>query len=148
PEHAVTFDVRDITDLQIPSFSMPESTKMANGSATKFQTDTDISGNQLRGERALQPWIPDAPDTNLSLESGATGDWDQFATNSRLFGTHSTYDETLYTTAIDRTSESYKIREAKATRLAREIEASQSTNAHMREERGHAAEVDGDDEEA
>jgi vacuolar-type H+-ATPase subunit D/Vma8 len=31
PEHAVTFDVRDITDLQIPAFSMPESTKMANG---------------------------------------------------------------------------------------------------------------------
>ena len=33
PEHAVAFDVRDITDVQIPAFSMPESTKMANGTS-------------------------------------------------------------------------------------------------------------------
>ena len=119
------------------------------GSAVKFQTDADISGNQLRGERTLQPWIPEGPEsTKLSLESGGTGEWDQFATNRQLFGTHSTYDENMYTTTIDRSSESYKRREVNAARIAREIEGSQSTNAHMREERGHVAENEGDDEES
>ena len=97
----------------------------------------------------MQPWIPDAPEnTNLSLESGATGEWDQFAVNRQLFGTHSTYDENHYTTTLDRSSESYKRREANAARIAREIEGAGSTNAHLREERGHVAENDGDDEEA
>ena len=31
PEHTVTFDVREITDLQIPAFRMADSTKVANG---------------------------------------------------------------------------------------------------------------------
>ena len=119
------------------------------GSAAKFRTDADISGNQNRGERTLQPWVPDASEnTNMSLESGGNGEWDQFAVNRQLFGAQSTYDETYYTTAIDRSSESYKRREANAARIAREIEGTQSTNVHMREERGHAAQHDGDDEEA
>ncbi len=31
PEHAVTFDVKEIADIHIPTFSMPEPTRMANG---------------------------------------------------------------------------------------------------------------------
>ena len=40
PEHAVTFDVRDIADCQIPAFSMPESTKMANGKLLQGYSDS------------------------------------------------------------------------------------------------------------
>jgi hypothetical protein len=31
PDHAVTFDLRDVAQLQIPAFSMPDSSRMANG---------------------------------------------------------------------------------------------------------------------
>jgi hypothetical protein len=123
-------------------------TSLSAGTSTSFQTDTDISGNQNRGERELQRWVPEGPDnTDYSLESSNTGTWDQFATNSQLFGAQSTYDENLYTTAIDRNAPSYKRREAEAERIAREIEGSSSTNTHVREERGLVAENDGDDEE-
>src|SRR3978361_1342249 len=118
------------------------------GASSPFQTDSDISGNQNRGNRELQRWVPEGPDTtDYSLESNNAGTWDQFATNSQLFGAQSTYDENLYTTSIDRSAPSFKRREAEAERIAREIEGSTSTNAHMREERGQAAENDGDDEE-
>lgn len=118
------------------------------GSSSSFQTDADISGNQARGERTLQKWVPEGPDnTDLSLDSGGAGTWDQFATNSQLFGAQSTYDENLYTTAIDRSAPSYKRREAEAARIAREIEGQTSGNSHVREERGQAVEHDGEDEE-
>ncbi|KAI1630247.1 hypothetical protein EDD37DRAFT_96854 [Exophiala viscosa] len=148
PEHAMNFDVKDMADMYIAEFSLPENPKLANGSSTGFQTDADISGNQLRGERTLQRWVPEeAPSTDFSLESGNATSWDQFATNSQLFGTQSTYDENLYTTSIDRSAPSYRRREAEAERLAREIEGSAANNMHIREERGQALENDGDDEE-
>lgn len=164
PEYTATFEVRDIAGVQVPEFSVPEPAKMSNGmsaklqkchnpltgpgAASKFQTDSDISGNRNRGERMLQRWVPDESDNpGLSLEAGSVGNWDQFATNRHLTGMESTYDENIYTTAIDRSATSYRAREAYAEKVEREIEGSDSTNVHMREERGHAAEQDGDDEE-
>ncbi|KAK6380914.1 poly(A)-binding protein binding protein [Exophiala oligosperma] len=149
PEYAMNFDLKDMMDMMIADFAVAEATKLANGSSTGFQTDADISGNQLRGERTLQRWVPEGPDsTDYSLESTTTSTgWDQFATNNQLFGTRSTYDENLYTTTIDRSAPSYKRREAEAARIAREIEGATSANVHVREERGQALENDGDDEE-
>ncbi len=167
PEYAMNFDLSDMADMAITEFSPPEISKLANGTpflsfangpkliwsrpgSSGFQTDTDISGNQLRGERALQRWVPEGPDSaDFSLESSSnTTGWDQFATNNQLFGTKSTYDENLYTTMIDKSAPSYKRREAEAARIAREIEGAASTNTHIREERGQALENEGDDEEA
>ncbi|EXJ58979.1 hypothetical protein A1O7_06410 [Cladophialophora yegresii CBS 114405] len=148
PEYAMNFDLKDLADMTIADFTLPEAGKLANGASSSFQTDTDISGNQTRGERELKRWIPEGPDTtDYSLESNNAGSWDQFATNSQLFGAKSTYDENLYTTSIDRNAPSYKRREAEAERIAREIEGSTSTNAHVREERGQALDNDGDEEE-
>ncbi|OAL37299.1 hypothetical protein AYO20_03475 [Fonsecaea nubica] len=166
PEYAMNFDLKDTADMTIADFSLPETSKLTNGmvtpsdplkmrsnitpagSTSTFQTDTDISGNQARGERELQRWVPEGPDTtDYSLGSANNSTWDQFATNSQLFGAKSTYDENLYTTTIDRNAPSYKRREAEAERIAREIEGSTSTNAHIREERGQALENDGEDEE-
>jgi hypothetical protein len=118
------------------------------GINSAFRTDADISASVNRSEKVLQPWVPEAgPDVDLSLESGGQTDWDQFEANNRLFGASSTYDENLYTTQIDRSAPSYSRREADAARIAREIERTTSTNAHMREERGQAIENDGEDEE-
>lgn len=79
--------------------------------------------------------------------SGGTG-WDQFAVNERNFGTQSTYNEEEYTTSIDRSHPEYKRRAAQADRLAKEIEGSAPSNAHVAEERrGDADRADTRDEE-
>ena len=82
-------------------------------------------------QRELQRWDAGADDgLDLSLESsGATG-WDQFATNERLYDAKYTYDENMYTTAIDRSNPQYAQREAEAARIAREMEGNPSRPAH------------------
>ena len=101
-------------------------------------------------ERNLQKWEPTEIDPNLSLESsGRSADWDQFATNERMFGVRSNYDETLYTTTINKNDPQYAQRAARAEKIAREIESSSALNSHVREERGGQNAVDdaGGDEE-
>lgn len=115
-----------------------------------FRTDTDISGHMALRERNLQKWEPSELDSNLSLEStGRSTDWDQFSTNERLFGVRSNYDETFYTTTINKNDPEYAARAARAEKIAREIEASSALNSHVREERGghNAADDAGGDEE-
>lgn len=58
------------------------------------------------------------------------------------------YNEEIYTTAIDRSNPSYREREARAQRLAREIEGSATTDTHTLEERGIKDADGGLDEEA
>lgn len=120
------------------------------GTAPSFRTDAEISGNLDVRQRELQRWQPGADtEIDLSLEdSGATGTWDQFAANERLYNVRSDYDENMYTTSIDRSDPRYKQREAEAARIAREIERSAPVNAHVAEERKMNAETDaGLDEE-
>jgi LsmAD domain len=83
----------------------------------------------------------------MSIDSAYSASWDQFEANARLYGTSSTFDEHFYTTRIDRSAPSYRERERQAAKLAKEIEGAASTNTHMREERGHRLENDGEDEE-
>ncbi len=71
---------------------------------------------------------------DMSLGDGGQG-WDQFETNARLYGVQTDYDESFYTTTIDKTNPQYKQIEAKAERIAREIEGSSAMNAHVAEER-------------
>jgi PAB1-binding protein PBP1 len=118
-------------------------TSVLTGSSgiSEFRTDTDISSNTVVRERTLQKWEP-AADTNanLSLESSTqSAGWDQFATNERLFGVRSDYDENIYTTTIDRSHPQYAERAALAEKKAREIEGSSALNAHVREERAQNA---------
>ena len=80
----------------------------------------------------------------MSLDANA-GEWDQFKANEQRFGIRSDYDETIYTTAIDRSNPLYNLRAQEAARIAREIESSAATNSHVREERG--LEDDGDEDE-
>lgn len=101
-------------------------------------------------ERDLQKWEPSDADPSMTLEStGRTTEWDQFSTNERLFGVKSNYDETFYTTTINKNDPQYAERAARAEKIAREIEGSTATNAHVREERGGytAADDNGDEED-
>ena len=83
----------------------------------------------------------------MSLEAaGSRGEWDQFKANEALFGLKSDYNENIYTTTIDRSKPSYREREARAHRLAQEIEGSSIGNSHVREERG-LVEEDGEPDE-
>ena len=135
--------VSDLTDVMINSKSFKP------GSAAGFRTDADISGNLAIRERQLQRWAPSAEtDVDLSLEaSGSSGEWDQFKANEKLFGLKSDYDENIYTTTIDRSNPSFREREARAQRLAQEIEGSSTGSAHVREERGQIDEDGELDEE-
>ncbi len=98
-----------------------------------FQTDADISNSSRGGPRELQPWVSDHPEpltpnkTNGSAKDaetfggGGNGQWDQFATNERLFGATSDYKEELYTTKLNKSGPDFKKREKEAEKLAHEI---------------------------
>lgn len=107
------------------------------GNRSSFRTDSAISNSRLGTERPLKAWVPDsAYEVDGSLEkSGSTGGWDQFAENERLFGIKTDYDESIYTTTIDKNHPQYKERLAAAERKAREIERSAPVTAHVAEER-------------
>ena len=92
---------------------------------------------------ASAPTSGNAPNVNTAglSEKDTIGKWDQFAANEQLFNVRATYDENLYTTALDKSSVgAHKQREA--ARLAREIEGQTTSNIHLAEERGQKVEGD------
>jgi PAB1-binding protein PBP1 len=99
----------------------------------------------------LKPWDGGA-DTAVDLALDGPNSkkpWDQFEANERLYGVTTNYDESFYTTTIDKSHPKYKEREAEAERLAKEIEGSAVLNSHVAEERGLKAQDDpGEDEES
>lgn len=104
-----------------------------------FRTDTAISGNKGGQHRQLQRWQPEGDDSDTfgsALENSNNGAaWDQFAANEKLFGVKSNYDDHFYTTQINKNAPDYASKLAAADKLARAIEKSTSSNAHIREER-------------
>ena len=165
-DHAKSFNIKDVRVISVEGADLSFQEKLPNGqywqasiyaintktclgSTSGFRTDAEISGNLGVRERQLQRWNPSTDtDVDLSLESSASGgEWDQFKANEQLFGLKSDYDENIYTTTIDRTNPSYREREARAQRIAHEIEGSSTNSAHVREERGIIDEDAGLDEE-
>ncbi|KAH8695699.1 hypothetical protein GQ44DRAFT_634871 [Phaeosphaeriaceae sp. PMI808] len=147
--HVMSFDMGDVADFNVNNVVLDKSQAKGQNGTSGFRTDTDISGNAAIRERDLQKWEPSELDQDLSLDStGRSTDWDQFSTNERLFGVKSNYDETFYTTTINRSDPQYAQRAARAEKIAREIEASSALNPHVREERGgHTTTDEGGDEE-
>jgi PAB1-binding protein PBP1 len=99
----------------------------------------------------LQKWEPtdNGTDFDLSIENGSVGGWDQFAAHKNMTGLESTYDENNYTTPLNRSRPDYDEAQRRADQIAREIEGSSATNAHIAEERGiKAVDDSGLDEEA
>ncbi|KAM0245494.1 hypothetical protein ACHAQJ_010537 [Trichoderma viride] len=109
-----------------------------NGNRSGFRTDTAISNGRSGAQRTLQAWVPDPNFTTLDggLEkSSSAAPWDQFAENERRFGIKTDYDESIYTTTINRDHPQYRERIAAADKKAREIERSAALTAHVAEER-------------
>ncbi|KAI0385413.1 hypothetical protein F5Y04DRAFT_276744 [Hypomontagnella monticulosa] len=137
----MSFQKKDVSDARVMGGNAGKGDIKQNGSTppNTFRTDSAISSSRQGRERTLQPWVgpTTSDDLDLSLEksSGSTGQWDQFAANERKFGIKTTYDENIYTTAIDKSHPQYKERVAAAEKKAREIERSAATTAHVAEER-------------
>lgn len=121
----------------------------ATNSNSSFETDTRISNKPTRRtkpgnkDRSLRKWTEHS---NTSLEQSLESphnqsNWDQFATNERLFGVKTTYDENLYTIAIDKTSQDYLKLEKEAGKIASEIMSGRKESVHSDHE------VDYSDEE-
>uniref|UniRef100_A0A3B3R0P6 Ataxin 2-like n=1 Tax=Paramormyrops kingsleyae TaxID=1676925 RepID=A0A3B3R0P6_9TELE len=97
-------------------------------------TDTAISASRVNGEhkeKVLQRWEGgDSNGENYDLETDASNGWDaneMFRFNEENYGIKSTYDSSLslYTVPLERgNSEGFRQREARAARLASEIESS------------------------
>jgi hypothetical protein len=92
-----------------------------------------------------------APATNMTTAAagGLTGNiagWDQFKVNEKLFNVKGDFDESIYTTALDKSQVSIKDKQ-KAEQLAREIESSTTQNIHQAEERNQAFNQDYDEED-
>lgn len=148
--HVMSFDMSDVADFNVNHVVLDKSQAKGQNGTSGFRTDTDISGNLAARERNLQKWEPTEIDPDMTLESSnRSTDWDQFSTNERLFGVKSNYDETFYTTTINRNDPGYAQRAARAEKIAREIESSSALNSHVREERGgtYVPAEDGGDEE-
>uniref|UniRef100_A0A4W4E1E7 LsmAD domain-containing protein n=1 Tax=Electrophorus electricus TaxID=8005 RepID=A0A4W4E1E7_ELEEL len=97
-------------------------------------TDATISSSRVNGdhrEKVLQRWDGgDSNGENYDLDTDTSNGWDateMFRFNEETYGVKSTYDASLsmYTVPLERgTSEGYRQREARAARLASEIESS------------------------
>ncbi|XP_067269322.1 ataxin-2-like protein isoform X2 [Pseudorasbora parva] len=97
-------------------------------------TDSAIGATRVNGdhrEKVLQRWDGgDSNGENFDLDADASNGWDaseMFRFNEETYGVKSTYDSSLsmYTVPLERgSSEGFRQREARAARLANEIEAS------------------------
>jgi hypothetical protein len=166
-DHVMQFEKEDVVDLFISNVSFDKAAvKTQNGLSSSsvpvattqltqtgvsagMKTDVDISGNRVVRQKPLQRWEPsEADNTTFSWDEDTVGSWDQFATNERLTGQKSTYDEDQYTTTINRSGPGYAANLARAEQIEREILGSKAMNSHIAEERGLAGPDDsGLDEE-
>lgn len=133
------------------AFASPGSPRKQNGDAPKFKTDADISkpvatADVSDRDRKLERWQIEGEDVG-TLEHTQNDTWDQFEVNKNKFGVQSTFDEHLYTTAIDVDHPEYKDRVKRAEKLAREIEGQSTSNVHLAEDRGQQLEAEVDEED-
>ncbi|KAM8844662.1 ataxin-2-like protein [Spinachia spinachia] len=129
--------IEDITDTMI--FSPTDLVTMTcrdvdlNFAVKDAFTDPSISSSRVNGdhrEKVLQRWDGNGNGENFELEADTSNGWDaneMFRFNEEAYGVKSTYDSSLsmYTMPLEKgTSEVFRQREARAARLATEIEGS------------------------
>lgn len=82
------------------------------------------------------------------LNGGAIGQWDQFAENAKLFGSHTDYKEEMYTTTLKKgKGKDWDKKVMRAEELEKEILGGKSNNSHVAEERGQVVDADLDEED-
>ena len=137
----ITFEL-----MNIRFDDMAELKAAAASSSSSGGIGTDAAISKKKGdfgkERELHRWLPEDesignPATLSTSMNASNSSWDQFATNEKLFGLKTDFNEEMYTTKLDRNSAHIKANEAKAERIAKEIMmASAGGNVHLAEERG------------
>ncbi|AFZ81631.1 ataxin-2 N-terminal region domain-containing protein [Theileria equi strain WA] len=122
-----------ITKNTVEAKSDATQSPIRNNNFNKFKTDTEISSSKaIKVNPTLTEWKPAEPvsDENLvELDKIEDTEWDQFETNSRGYGVVTTYDENLYTTALDMNEIPESVREH-ATALAAEIMANNGEGSY------------------
>lgn len=113
-----------------------------------FQTDTSISKfdrnglSTATGEKELQPWVGDVDGEEIEQSLGTEPGWDpnaMFKLNEEVYGVRSSFDHSLagYTLPLERSeSKGFKEAEARAARIASEIERNPKTHARLELENG------------
>ena len=131
PEQFCSLTARDVSMLE-DAFGAANASfgRGANGARDDLATDGGISGGSRGAGRALQKWEPDSAPNVGGLETVAQHGkhWDQFEANERLYGVKGGFDESLYTTSLDK--KNTKISEAEAARIAAEIEKGGGGKVH------------------
>lgn len=141
----VTFELMNIR------FDDMAELKAASSSSSNGGIGTDAAISKKKGdfgrERELHRWLPEDGDVPALNTSDNNTQWDQFATNEKLFGLKTDFNEEIYTTKLDRNSAHIRANEANAERIAKEIMmASTGGNVHLAEERGQKLEGCEDEE--
>lgn len=101
-----------------------------------------ISGSGRLDEKELEPWDASEMNGGIDIELDGQIGWDadeMFTKNERNFGVQSTFDDSLsdYTVGIDvKDTAEFREAEAKAERLAMEIESNPSTKDRLNLENG------------
>ena len=163
PVASMSVKLSDLVAIKACDVGMSDLAVGPSRAAGDSFTDAGISRGE-RFERELVAWAPTEGDGLAdagglledpamrsknakgwaAVQSGAAG-WDQFAANKSKFNVDTTFDENIYTTAIDKNA--VGISEAEADRIAREIMSQGSTNVHVQEERGLRVTADYDEED-
>jgi len=109
----------------------------------KFLLDSEIRKKKV-GRRELQPFYQKEPKEKFGF-STQKGEWNQFKANEIQFGMKATFDESMYTTVLDRNSEEYKMYAEEAERIAQRMMQASSSNLHIEEERGRISDKSEDE---
>jgi hypothetical protein len=119
--------------------------------STEFKTDSGITTKHSPTSRVLQPWQGEKSGDSSAIYSlgysEGNSKWDQFSANQRLFGVTVSYDESQYTTPINRSSPDYLKRAEHAENIARDIETKNASGFNMATDRARNAEQMGDEED-
>lgn len=151
----ITFELMNIRFDDMAELKAINSSGSSNGNGGGIGTDSGISkkkNKEVLKDRELHRWVPETSSSSTNSNSNSnsfsftnnnnnnlneSSKWDQFATNEKLFGLKTDFDEEIYTTKLDRNSLHVRANEANAERLAKEILMSSSGgNFHLAEERG------------
>ncbi|GJD12732.1 Polyadenylate-binding protein-interacting protein 4 [Galdieria sulphuraria] len=139
-------------------FQNEDCVKASFSSHSDWNTDAEIAARtgttSAGGARELQPFeeivsLPEDASQGVTfgdLDSSVVPEWDQFALNKEKFGIKSTFKEELYTTKLDRSAPDFDAKLRKAEELAQQIRRAETTNIHLKEERGQELERDYDEE--
>ncbi|KAH9387316.1 uncharacterized protein NEMAJ01_2212 [Nematocida major] len=108
----------------------------SESSEKSFQIDSEIGKKKPVKQKELQPFFGREASSHKETLPRTHREWNQFEENERRFGLKATFDESVYTTVLDKNSKEYKMYAQEAETLARKIDGLSSSNMHLEEERG------------